>query len=297
MSYTNTNHKPISIMSSTIVNDSIIAVNSATIAVTMENVGEINKLLRKEAQAKKQKKYCQYKWNKFTQTFEQRWFFRTWYQNAFKKLNYYLRFRQRPVVGYFDVRPVLQPEPSLQSWDSRESVEEVDAFVFGLRWGVKYEWPEMSRTDDEGYDEEKFKYTYFYFENGRGGYDCAFSEDNSCEYTYDNYTPLFHRAYASLDSVIYPMFHEPGMARKQYPWNSELKRNEKECVEYFPILHLQRGFGEEGMTATTTGNHCHHYQYTNNAGKRVYEVLQYFERKALVDFYESTEEDYGDYYD
>jgi hypothetical protein len=272
-------------MSSTIITESMMAV-----AITMENVAAINKQLHREAQAKKEKKYCQHKWNKFTQTFEQRWFFRTGYQNAFKNLNYYLRFREQPVVGYFDVRPAIQQEPSLQSWNSRATVEEVDAFAAGLRWGIKYTWPEMHRGDD--YDEEKFKYTYFYFENGRGGYDCVFSEDNSCEDSYEGYTPLFYRAYASLDGVIYPMFHEPEMARKEYPWNSELKCYEKAQVEYFPIVHLQRGFGEEGMTASTTGSHCHHYQYTDKKGEIVYEVLKRFERAALVEFYESTEENY-----
>jgi hypothetical protein len=255
----------------------------------------INELVLQAAILNKDKKIFQFRFNRFSQTYETRWFFRKWYQQSkrFLALTRCLRYKinNPPEVRLFLVEPCIEP-PAITNWSHRETTEEVDTFATTLSWGVRYEFPEQIKTYDDCGEDETYKYTYIHFEDGQGGYNCAFIEENSCEDSLlgDYFVPMFHRAYVSVNGSIFPFFKEPQRDRKSYPWNEETKDDEKPELEYYSIIYLKKQFG---MRVKTDGHRDYSFKYYNEEKQKwVYESFAPFERRALVPYYENSSDGY-----
>lgn len=257
----------------------------------------INKLVREAAISNKEKKYFQFLLNRFSQTYETRWFFRKFYQRSkkFLALNNCLLYKinNPPQICKFLVEPCIE-KPHTKPWSIRETVEEVDAFAKKLSWGLRYEFPSKTTTDDDNFDEQTFVYTYIHFEDGQGGYNCAFIEENSCEDSLlgDYYTPMFHRAYVSVNGTIFPFFKEPRLQYKCYPWNEETKHYENPELKYYSIDYLNKQL-ELGMRVKTDGHLNYSFKYFDkDKQKWTYDSFTPYERRILTPFYESSDDEY-----
>ena len=255
----------------------------------------INDIVLHAAVLNKDKKIFQFRFNRFSQTYETRWFFRKWYQQSkkFLRLTKCLRYKIRnpPEVRFFLVEPCIEPTIP-EDWSHKEKTEEVDAFSKKLSWGLRYEFPEQIRTYDDYGEDETYKYTYIHFEDGQGGYNCAFIEENSCEDSLlgDYYTPMFHRAYVSVNGDIFPFFKEPQRECKSYPWNEETEDNNKPDLKYYSINYLNR---QRGMRIKTDGYREYSFKYFDeDKGEWKYESFTKHERRMLVPFYESPDDEY-----
>uniref|UniRef100_A0A6C0HDT2 Uncharacterized protein n=1 Tax=viral metagenome TaxID=1070528 RepID=A0A6C0HDT2_9ZZZZ len=257
----------------------------------------VNRIIRDAAVLNRDKKYFQLRFNKLTQTWETRWFFRTSYQKTkkFASIIRCLKYKKcnPPEVSYFLVEPCIEPQVTKDSF-YQETVEEVDAFSKKLRWGLKYEFPEKTKTYKHR-DEETFKYTYIHFEDGQGRYNSAFIEENSCEDSLlgDYCSPMFHRAYVSIHNTIFPFFKEPSFQEKFYPWNKETNSQEKPTIQYCSIPYLNK---QRGMRVKTDGYSEYSFKYFDEDKEQwSYESFTPYERRQLVLFYESN--CYGNYDD
>jgi hypothetical protein len=258
----------------------------------------VNELVLQAAVLNKDKKFFQLRFNRFSQTYETRWFFRKWYQRSkkFLALNRCLRnkINNPPEVCLFMAKPCIEPTIP-KDWSHKETAQEVDAFAETLSWGLRYEFPSKTTANDDNFDEETFVYTYIHFEDGQGGYNCAFIEENSCEDSLlgDYWTPLFHRAYVSVNGAIFPFFKEPQREHKEYPWNEETKEHEKPELKYYSINYLNK---QRGMRVKTDGDRDYSFKYLDeNKQEWIYESFTPFERRMLISCYESS--DYDDYSD
>jgi len=255
----------------------------------------INDIVLQAAVLNKDKKFFQFRFNRFSQTYEMRWFFRKWYQQSkkFLRLTKCLRYKinNPPEVCRFLVEPCIEPTTTTD-WSHEETTEEVDAFAKKLSWGLKYEFPEQIKTYDDYGEDETYKYTYIHFEDGQSGYNCAFIEENSCEDSLlgDYYTPMFHRAYVSVNGYIFPFFKEPQRECKSYPWNEETKDDEKPELKYYFISYLNK---QRGMRIKKDGYRDYCFRYFDEEKREwVHESFTPYERRMLVPFYESSDDDF-----
>jgi hypothetical protein len=255
----------------------------------------INDIVLQAAVLNKDKKFFQFRFNGFSQTYETRWFFRKWYQQSrkFLVLTRCLRYKinNPPEVRLFLVEPCIEPTAT-RDWSLEETSEEVDAFSKKLSWGLTYEFPEQYRTYDDYGEDETYKYTYIHFEDSRGGYNCAFIEENSCEDSLlgDYYTPMFHRAYVSVNGAIFPFFKEPQRDCKGYPWNEETKDSEKPELEYYSIPYLNR---QRGMCIKKDGYRDYSFKYFDeDKGEWKYESFTPHERRSLLPYCENSYDSY-----
>jgi hypothetical protein len=258
----------------------------------------INELILQAAVLNKDEKFFQLRFNRFSQTWEMRWFFRKSYQRnkKFLPLTKCLRHKLNnpPEVSFYSVKAVMSQPETFKTYTT-DSTEEIDAFIKTLSWGLRYEFPSKTRTNNDNFDEETFVYTYIHFEDGQGGYNCAFIEENSCEDSLlgDYWTPLFHRAYVSINGDIFPFFKEPQTERKYYPWNEETKHYEKPELQYYSIDYLNR---QRGMRVKTDGYRDYSFKYFDQEKQEWnYESFTPYERRMLVPYYESSDEDDGYY--
>lgn len=252
----------------------------------------VNKLIKKACASNKEKKYFQLKWNKFSSTYETRWFFQKSYQKTFVALNACIKYKinNPPEIRMFLVEPCIQSDAT-KKWFHKETTAEFDAFSEKLSWGLRYEFPEKTKIYEQ-YDEETYKYTYIYFEDGRSGYNCAFIEENSCQDSLlgDYYTPMFHRAYVSVNGNIFPFFKEPQWERKSYPWNEETQDYEKPSIEYYCIYYLNK---QRGMRVKPDGYRDYSFKYFDEEKQEwLYESFTQHERRILVPYCESSDDDY-----
>jgi hypothetical protein len=188
-------------------------------------------------------------------------------------------------------KPCIEPTIP-KDWSYKETTEEVETFTKTLSWGLRYEFPSKTTIKDDNFDEETFVYTYIHFEDGKGGYNCAFIEENSCEDSLlgDYWTPLFHRAYVSVNGATFPFFKEPERQEKFYPWNKETKQYEKPELKYYSINYLNR---QRGMRVKTDGDRDYSFKYFDEAKQEWnYESFTPHERKMLVPYYESSDDGY-----
>jgi hypothetical protein len=251
----------------------------------------VNELVLQASVLNKDKKYFQFRFNRFSQVYETRWFFRKWYQRSkkFLALTKCLRYKinNPPEISFYSVNAVIE---TFKKWNT-DSAEEIDAFTKTLSWGLRYEFPSKTTSNDDNFDEETFVYTYIHFEDGQGGYNCAFIEENSCEDSLlgDYWTPMFHRAYVSVNDAIFPLFKEPQRERKSYPWNEETKNDDKPELKYYSINYLNK---QLGMRVKTDGHRDYSFKYFDEEQNNWrYESFTPFERRMLVSCYESSDED------
>ena len=259
----------------------------------------VNELVLQASLLNRDKKYFQFKFNRFSQTYETRWFFRNWYQRSkkFLALTKCLRHKiNNPPEGcLFLVEPCIEITTTTElskDWSHKETTEEVDTFAKTLSWGLTYEFPEKCRTYDDYHQEETYKYTYIHFEDGQGGYNCAFIEENSCEDSLlgDYYTPMFHHAYVSVSGYIFPLFKEPQREYKSYPWNEETKNDEKPDLKYYFISYLNK---QRGMRVKTDGHRDYSFKYFDEDKQQwKYESFTPHERRLLTPCYESSNDGY-----
>ena len=256
-------------------------------------------------------KYFQYKWNKIAKVFEERWSFLPHYQKTTFGLLYRClqhKSRHRPEISRFLVQSPLQLEATIlaschrpyysqkfisdedrEEW-YREKVTIIDNFATQLIWGIKIEFPE--KTTGRGYDENKFKYTYIHLDDDKGRHDCAFIEENSCEDSFDGdyYTPLFHRAYVSLNGSIFPFFKQPEDHFKEYPYHKDTGYATP-VINYCTISYLQK---ERGMKVFADGHRNRAFKYFDEEIQDwKYECFEQNERKELTYFEDSDDDDYG----
>jgi len=250
----------------------------------------INELIKKASIMNQDKKYFQLKWNKFSNTYETRWFFSNSYKKQFGDLKYRLEYKLRnpPEFCGFLVEPCIE-NAYKKDWTLEEpNLEELDTFVKKLRWGMKFEFPVTSIY----HYNETYSYIYYHFENGKGGYDCAFIEENSCENPFHDDTPFFHRAYVSLNGVIYPFFKEPLASKIYYPWNTETTQlyDASSCFYYYSIPYLNK---ERGMIVKLDGHLNYSFNYFNEEENDWnYEQFTPYERNILISDYEKSDDGY-----
>ena len=101
---------------------------------------------------------------------------------------------------------------------------------------------------------------------------------------------MFHRAYVSVNGDIFPFFKEPQRECKSYPWNEETEDNNKPDLKYYSINYLNR---QRGMRIKTDGYREYSFKYFDeDKGEWKYESFTKHERRMLVPFYESPDDEY-----
>ena len=290
--------------------DSVVVKMDSVIVKPVIPIAFINMMVKDACVLNRDKKVFQFKWNKFTQTYEVRWIFRPSYQKrAFTQLIRCLSYKRQechqPSICSFLVYPVrldVQP-PSyhrrpycITPEERKKWVEETTTklyeFATQLCWGIKYEFDEYETyisDGDQEYSHNKFKYTYYYFENGMGGYNCAFIEDNACEDDED-YVPLFNRAYVSIDDAIFPFFKEPISQFAEYPYQID----QKPAVTYLEIPFLNKERGMKVYQDRLYGKYISYPDETGMYSTCITEQVEKFESDKLFECEHGQFGDSGD---
>lgn len=180
---------------------------------------EINKMMKDDAIKNNEIKYKQFRWSKFEQKYVMRNTFTTDYIKQFSLVISHFRYRSwnlPEVTNFFAEAANEEYSSEIETrWGSKTQEEyeiRLENFKQKLRWGVTIKLPKKNFTHGNGFMADiNYFFVYSYFENGKGGYDFSFIEYSSCEDTFNGefYDPFFHRAYVSLDEVIYPFFKYP----------------------------------------------------------------------------------------
>jgi len=220
----------------------------------------INQMLKADGINNWETSYSQFKWNKFENKHVTRKFFTEEYlETKFNTVIAYLRQRSRcpPVVTQFFLESVNE-ECNTEILPSFKEFEEK------LLWGVTIQFPKKTFRHNCLVGDMNYRFTYSYFENGKGGYNCAFIEDNSCEDSLNDefIEPMFHRAYVSLNGAFFPFFKEP---TTHYIINTGF---------YVSIKHLNKDLGM--VTKIVDKYNCSYYDFT--VSKKCVEYYQFQNR-------------------
>ena len=224
----------------------------------------INQMLKADGINNWETSYSQFKWNKFENKYVARKFFTEEYlETKFNTVIAYLQERSRcpPQVTKFFLEAVN--EEILPHQDKRNSVEELEE---KLLWGVTIQFPKKTFRHNCLVGDMNYRFTYSYFDNEKGGYNCAFIEDNSCEDSLNDefIEPQFHRAYVSLNGAFFPFFKEPT--------THYISLNK--TGHYVSIKHLNKDLGM--VSKIVDKYNCIYYDF--NVSKKCEEYYQYQNR-------------------
>ena len=228
-------------------------------------IGEINAMLRVEATKNGEIKYKQFRWNKFEQKYVTRNTFTLDYLKQFAVIISHFSYRSwnlPEVTNFFAEAANEEYSSEIETrWDSktREDYEfSLEKFKKKLRWGVTLKFPNKNFTYGNGFMADiNYYFVYSYFENGEGGYDFSFIEYSSCEDTFygEFYETFFHRAYVSLDEVIYPFFKWP--EGNYIVLSKSTNILQPSGIEYSVIKYLKKELGAFA-SVVDKGNVCYY---------------------------------------
>jgi hypothetical protein len=235
---------------------------SSKMTATTFPMSLINEMLKADGINNWETSYYQFRWNTFENKYVTRKFFTEEYlETKFKMVIAYLHARSwsPPQVTQFFLEPVNEE-------CSTEILYSVEEFEEKLLWGVTIQFPKKTFRNNYLIGEMNYRFVYSYFENGKGGYNCAFIEDNSCEDTLNDEfnEPLFHRAYVSLNGALFPFFKEPTT-------HYETLNN---MGHYVSIKYLNKDLGMVTKIADNFG----FYYYDFTVSKKCDEYYQYQNR-------------------
>lgn len=253
----------------------------------------INQMLKADGINNWETSYSQFKWNKFEKKYVTRKFFTEEYlETRFKTVIAYLQHRSwcPPVVTKFFLEAVNE-ECNAEILPSLKEFEEK------LMWGVTIQFPKKTFRHNYFVGDMNYRFTYYYFENGEGGYNCAFIEDNSCEDSLNDefIEPQFHRAYVSLNGAFFPFFKEP--------MGNYITLNNDGF--YVSIKHLNKDFGMVTKIADNFGFYYYdvcvskkcveYYQFQNRWFTYIKERYYMFTKNELKQLHRDYKENECDY--
>lgn len=221
------------------------------------------------------------------------------FNNLRNCIRHKLSLDNKPQVSLFFISPALPETRNLMGYDSERAVEVVDKFVGELRWGIKHMLPKKRIYDTgkgrERLPEKDIQYVYYYFEDGEGGYDCAFVETVEDFDDEDCCGLEFYRAYASIKGQIHPMFNEFRHQICEYPFNDKTSAYIKPSVEYQPVIYFHKSNGDLAMKTMVIWGRgiVFEYGYETDIDKK-HERMEPYEASLMVDGYVS--DDYNDGY-